>query len=331
VRLGLPAVVIALIAVAVWAPAAWGHHGVASLGVAGLEGPGAPIETSSSATLPAGSVLAYMKLDYAKFETYTPDRDDERDYNAFWMYGLGWGATSYLSLYGFLPFTTKKLEDNSFNTSGFADISLMAVLGWKYDEGFRLVPPNESLDDLEDWHFTLYGGATLPTGPANLENSAGQVDPDMSLGFGQPSWSGGLTATKQLSSRVTYVIDTSLITFSEYEYDDGVRYRFGDELRVNAALPVRLHTISARKLRIDACLEGNYLHLGRDEAGGVGEAATGGQMIYAVPGARLYVQRTSLGVGIKVPVWTDLNEEDEQQGAEGKEKYRFILSFSTIL
>ena len=40
-------------------PAA-GHHGVASLGVAGLEGPGAPIETSSSATLPSGSFLGYL-------------------------------------------------------------------------------------------------------------------------------------------------------------------------------------------------------------------------------------------------------------------------------
>jgi len=30
----------------------YAHHGVASLGAAGLEGPGAPIETSSSSTLP---------------------------------------------------------------------------------------------------------------------------------------------------------------------------------------------------------------------------------------------------------------------------------------
>ena len=44
-----------------------GHHGVASLGVAGLVGPGAPIETSTSATLPEGSFLAYTKLDYARY------------------------------------------------------------------------------------------------------------------------------------------------------------------------------------------------------------------------------------------------------------------------
>ncbi len=314
-----------------WAPTAQGHHGVASLGVAGLEGPGAPIETSSSATLPAGSVLAYLKLDYARFETYTPERDDEGDFNAFWMYGLGWGVTSYVSVYGFVPFYTKRVEDNSFNTSGFADVALMGVLGWKYDGAFRLVPRNESLDDLEDWHFTLYGGATLPTGSANLKDSDGAIDPGMSLGFGRPSWSGGLSATKQFSPRLTGVFDTSIITFEEHEYSDGTRCRFGDEMRVNAALPIRLLAHGAKSMRLDACLEGNYLRLGRDEADGVGEAGTGGQMIYAVPGARLYVQRTSLGAGVKVPVWTDLNEEDEQQGAEGKEKYRFIFSFSAIL
>jgi hypothetical protein len=64
-------------------------HGVASLGLAGLEGPGAPIETSSSVTLPVGKYLFYMRLDYAKFELYTPERDDEGKFNAFWMYGLG--------------------------------------------------------------------------------------------------------------------------------------------------------------------------------------------------------------------------------------------------
>ncbi len=307
------------------------HHGVASLGVAGLEGPGAPIETSSSATLPAGGFLAYMKLDYAKFETFSAEDPAEGDYNAFWMYGIGYGFTPYLSLYGFLPFYTKKPEDNSFTSSGFADISLMGVLGFKYDAGLRLVPAQESLDDLEDWHFTLYGGATLPTGKANLRDAEGNIDPGMSLGFGKPSWMGGLSITKQLSSRLTVVADGSFITFSEYEYDNGEAVRFGDELRFNAALPVRVLTSAGTNLRLDACLEANYLSLGRDEVEGVGEEATGGRMIYVVPGARLYVKQTSLGVGVKLPTWTDLNEEDQQQGAEGKEDYRVILTFSTLL
>ncbi len=307
------------------------HHGVASLGVAGLEGPGAPVETSSSATLPAGSILAYAKLDFASFETYTPERDDEGDYNAFWMYGLGYGVRSWFSLYVFAPFYTKKPEDNSYTSSGFADLSLMGVLGFRWDEdGPDLVPPNESLDDLEDWHMTLYGGGTLPTGEANLRNVDGEIDPGMSLGFGKPSYSAGLTASKQVT-RLSLVFDASYIGFSEYTYDDGTRTRFGRELRANVACPVRLFADGARQLRLDAGLEANYLDLGRDETGGAGETATGGHMIYVIPGARLYYKQSSLGLGVKVPAWTDLNEEDEQQGAEGKEAYRAIVSFSVLL
>ena len=42
------------------------HHGVAGLGAAGLQGPGAPIEAATSATLPVDTALVYAKLDHAK-------------------------------------------------------------------------------------------------------------------------------------------------------------------------------------------------------------------------------------------------------------------------
>ena len=307
------------------------HHGVASLGAAGLEGPGAPIETSSSATLPQGSVLGYLKLDYAQFEKFTAARDDESDYSNFWMFGLGYGFTPYLSAYLFLPYNTKVVEDNSFNTSGFADISLMGVLGFKYDEGLRLVPKSESLDDLEDWHFTLYGGLSLPTGDANVRDRDGNIDPSMSLGFGKPYFSSGLTVTRPVSQRLTLIGETSYIYFQDYTYDDGNRTQFGDEFRLNAALTYRLLTVTEWKLRLDANMEANYLKLGRDKANGVGELATGGHILYLVPGVRGYWKNTSAGIGIKLPGWTDLNEEDDQQGAEGKENYRLIFSFSLLL
>lgn len=307
------------------------HHGVASLGVAGLEGPGAPIETSSSATLPRGSVLGYMKLDYTKFERYTPERDDEGEYNAFWMYGAGYGVRPWLSAYLVAPFTTKKREDNSFVTSGFADLSLLGVVGFKWDEGPRLVPAKESLDDLEDWHFTLYGGLTLPTGDENLRDREGEIDPGMSLGFGAPSYSIGFTSTKQLRGRWTWVFDTSIIAFTEHEYGDGSKVRFGDESRVNMAVTARLCVREDGKLRLDANLEGNFLNLGRDERNGGGEEGTGGSVLYAVPGIRLYLKNASLGWGVKIPAWTDLNEDRIQQGAEGKEEYRGIFTFSVLM
>jgi len=306
------------------------HHGVASLGVAGLEGPGAPLETSNSATLPRRGVLGYLKLDYASFERFTPERDDETDSNTFWLFGLGYGFTSYLSAYLFVPYNSKVLEDNSFNTSGFADISLMGVLGFKYDEGFRLVPEKESLDDLQDWHFTLYGGLSLPTGKPNLRDRDGNIDPGMSTGFGKPAFGVGFTVTKPIHDRFSLVGEVSYLHFLKYEYDDGNRTQFGSEFRLNTALSVRLLTFAGPKLRLDANLEALYLRLGRDKSNGDGERATGGQMLYLLPGVRGYWRNLSLAFGVKVPTWTDLNEEDEQQGGEGTERYRLITTFSIL-
>jgi hypothetical protein len=307
------------------------HHGVASLGIAGLHGPGAPIETSASATLPRGGFLVYGKLDYAKFEKFTPETDDESDYNAFWMYSLGYGVRSWFSLYAFVPFSTKTLEDNSYNTSGFTDMSVLGVFGFKYDGRFMLVPENESLDDLEDWHFTAYGGASFPTGNADITDSSGNIDPGMSLGFGRPAYQGGVTATKLFADRLTGVAEASYIAFSEYEYADGNKTKFGSESRLNGALVGRLFIDEPSKLRLDACLEAGFLRLGRDELNGEGEMATGGDMLYLTPGLRIFFKSASVGAGVKFPVWTDLNEEEQQQGAEGKEEYRALVSFSILL
>ncbi len=303
------------------------HHGVASLGAAGLEGPGAPVDSSSSATLPQDSWLAYLKLDQPHFETYTSARDDESERNDFWIYGLGYGFRPWLSGYVFLPYSHKKLEDNSFNTSGFADMSLMGVLGFKYYDGFIWVPERESLDDLEDWHFTVYGGLSLPTGDANIRDSQGNIDPGMSLGFGKPTYTLGLTATKQWGA-TTLTLETSYLHFMDYEYDDGNSGQFGGETRFNLALSQRF--FAREKLRVDGVLEANYLHLGRDKTNGEAETATGGAMIYLLPGLRLYYKNLSLGFGVKIPTWTDLNEEAEQQGAEGKEDYRLLTTFSVL-
>jgi hypothetical protein len=310
--------------------AAVAHHGVATLGAAGLEGPGAPIETSSSATLPRGSFLGYAKLDYANFERYESGRDDESMYSSYSMFGIGYGIRSWLSAYVFLPYNKKRVEDGSTDSSGFADVALNGVLGFKYDDGFRLVPENESLDDLEDWHFTFYGGLTLPTGDPNTRTRDNEIDPGMSLGFGKPVFGAGLTATKPFGNRFTWVGETSFLYFLEYKYHDGNRTQFGSEFRLNSALTYRLFTIPRWKVRLDAQLEANYLRLGRDKFNGSGERATGGHILYLLPGFRAYWRNTSLGLGVKLPTWTNLNEESEQQGAEGKEDYRLICTFSVI-
>jgi len=313
------------------------HHGVAGLGAAGLEGPGAPIEQSSSATLPQGKVFTYFKVDYADWKTYTPQKDDESDDSTFWMGGLGYGVTPWLSLYAFLPYNEKVDENDSFNTHGFADASVNATLGFKYDHGFRLVPEKESLDDLEDWHFTVYAGATLPTGNPNVRDRSGNIDKGKSTGFGHPAWTLGATASKMLDERWTLNFDVSNLWFQEYTYDadpahGGERFtgQFGDELRFNTALIYKAYTNAEARLRFDGLVELNYLHLGRDKEDGVPEEATGGDVLYWMPGVRAYWRNMSFALGVKLPVVQNLNEEDQQQGAEGKERYRVIFSVSAL-
>lgn len=320
---------------------AFAHHGVASLGAAGLEGPGAPVETSSSATLPQGKWLGYLKIDHAKSKTsITPPPDDnaEGDYNQYWMLGLGYGFKPWLSGYLFQPYNIKVDEADGQDSRGFTDLTAMGVIGFKYDNGFMLVPANESLDDLMDWHFTAYGGLSLPTGEANHRLDDGSIDPGKSLGFGKSSFSWGLTATRQVSDNATVVFEAGQIRFQKYRYDpdsiggnpNGLRVKFGTETRLNSAFSYRLISHPDSRFRLDGNAELNYLKLDRDVEDGVGAIATGGEMVYGVLGVRLYKDNFSLGLALKKPIWTDLNEESEQQGAEGKEKYRIIATVSAL-
>ena len=329
------------LALGLTSPLACAHHGVASLGAAGLEGPGAPIETSSSATLPEGKWLGLVKLDYAKFKTYDPSTavgNQEVDYNQYWMVGIGYGFKPWLSVYAIQPYNVKVDEYGGTNSRGLTDLSLAMVIGFKYDDKFMLVPANESLDDLRDWHFTVNLGMSLPTGDANHRLADTSIDPGKSLGFGKASFNYGLTATKQFSDNDTAVFELSQIRFQKYHYDPdpvggnptGITVKFGTETRVNAAWSRRLMTNPDSKFRLDGNVELNFLNLGRDVEDGVPGTAGGGNMLYGVLGLRFYKGATSLGVAVKKPIWTRLNEEAQQQGSEGKEKYRFVTTFSAM-
>ena len=381
------------------------HHGIASIGVSGLEGPGAPLETSSSATLPEGSWLYYLKLDSVKWKRYnfyqlrTPKPEeilipelaetnpyqfpDQKDSYDFWMYGIGYGVKSWFSLYVFIPYYVKReiksrididpLQGHYiFTNAGFSDISFMGVLGFKYDNGFKLVPKKESLDDLMDWHFTFYGGFTLPTGNANIydkaRNPLGEFAPDMATGFGETSLTMGLTATKQFVDlpELTLLFDLNYYKFFAHTYnfynfqDTGTinyeglydptltaleflykykefqqsiskkTYQFGDEVRFNLAVAYRMYKNPDSNFRADLLLETNYQHNQRDKENGKRLKTSGGKMLYGILGTRLYYKSISIGIGLKKPVWKKLNEEKDQQGGEGKELQRLIITISTI-
>jgi hypothetical protein len=140
----------------------------------------------------------------------------------------------------------------------------------------------------------------------------------------------GLIATREFTPGVTFNQELSYIGFTENTYDDGNRTRFGQEIRANSALIYRAYTVMDSRLRVDLALKAQYLHLGRDETNGVKEQATGGDMVYGMPGVRIYWREYSLGLGYKTPIWRNLNEQDEQQGGEGTEAYLLVLSFSAL-
>ena len=323
-NLALPSLVLALIAL----PAA-AHHGVAGVGAAGLEGPGAPLEAAASSVLPEGKTLAYFKIDDAQFKTYDWASPNAK-YSRFWMAGVGYGFTPWFSAYVFAPYNEKVDQAGGFTTRGWADVSLMGQIGFKYDKGFQLTPANESLDDLDDWHFSLMGGASLPTGQPNLRDRNGDIDPGKSTGFGKPSFTIGLTASKTLTPKLTFNLEASTIRFQDSRYADGNRLRFGTENRVNTALAYRAYTNAEARFRLDPVLELQYLDIARDRSNGVGELASGGRILYGLLGVRAYWQNMSFAAGLKKPVWTRLNESSQQQGSEGKEKYRFIFSASVM-
>ncbi|MBI3148197.1 MAG: transporter [Betaproteobacteria bacterium] len=314
------------------------HHGVAGVGAAALEGPGAPVESATSAVLPEGATLLAVKIDHAKFarDRLAPP-EVEGDYARFTMLGIGHGFTPWLSGYFFLPHNLKADESGGFKTRGFADLSMLGQIGLRHDgKAFSLVPKNESLDELEDWHFTFFGGLTLPTGRPNTRLPDGSIDPGMSTGFGKPSYTLGLTATKMVSDKLTFNAEASTLWFKTYRYHtehtNGTDFatRFGREVRLNGGLAYRIHTNPEKKLRADLSLELQYLQLGRDVVDGVGEQGTGGRMLYAVPGVRVYWDKLSLAMGVKKAIWKGLNELSTQQGAEGLEKYRLLLAASLL-
>jgi len=178
--------------------------------------------------------------------------------------------------------------------------------------------------------------AILATGDANHVLSDGTIDPGKSLGFGKPNFNYGLTATRQFSDDATAVFEFSQVFFQEYQYDAAQAspvqtMKFGTETRLNAALSYRLMTRPESRFRLDGNLEANFLRLGKDVADGVPDEASGGDILYAVVGVRLYQDAMSLAcpeeAGVERP---QRAARQPAAGREGTEEYRFVATFSAL-
>jgi hypothetical protein len=212
----------------------------------------------------------------------------------------------------------------------------MLSLALKWDEGLRLVPEKESLDELMDWHFALAVSSTLPVGPTTARTGAGAYfAPDMQTGFGAPSSTVGVSVMKQLASSLTWLAEASTQHFFPHTYAF-TRYQFGGETRLNTAAVYRVY--GAGRLRLDVSGELNGLQLQRDlQRDGAGAMAplqaSGGTVLYAGAGVRVSYAPFSVALGVRRAALRSLNEAADQQGSEGLERFRaaFTIGYSTRL
>ncbi|HQR29415.1 MAG TPA: hypothetical protein PLL32_03325 [Anaeromyxobacteraceae bacterium] len=325
---------LALCLAGLLAPApALAHHGSAVVGMAGPEGPGAALETTSPIPLPRGALFLMVKSEWVPYRQFDWADPENKTYSLFDTLVAGYGFAPWLSAYVFLPYNVKA-QDGAGTNVGFGDPGVLVSLAFKYDEGFRLVPAKESLDELQDWHFSVFGLLTVPMGPTIAATPALEwYAPDMQTGFGSPSFQLGLSAAKQLDDDLTWLADASFQYFLPHTYPF-TRYQFGFETRVNTALAWRV--VATPGFRLDLAGEVNFLNLVPDrEADGGGSLqplpASGGTILYGGLGVRAYAGRFSAALAARTSFARWLNDQAAQQGSEGLEVARVALTLSWVL
>lgn len=319
------------LASALLASSAHAHHGVAAVGLAEPEGPGAALETTAALPLPQRMAFAMVKSEFVSFQSR--DRaafTQQKEFSSFNMLALGFGIMPWLSAYVFQPYNVKSADGGVGSNAGLGDTNLMLSFGWKWDDGLRLIPQKESLDELADWHFLLWASCTLPVGPTEHTDGNGtRFAPDMQTGFGTPSPALGLSVLKQVTADITILGEANYQRFFAHSYSF-IRYRFGAETRLNLAGVYRIY--ARGKIRLDGVAELGGLNLQRDQAdegqGLAGLSASGGTILYGGVGARLSLGRVTLAAGAKRALVKFLNEASEQQGSEGLENIRAFISIS---
>ena len=304
---------------------AWAHHGGVSLPF----GPGTPVETNAPLTLPEGGVVLSGRVEQVEWRKFQSAEPANKESFTFLNLGLSYGFKPYLTGSIFLPYNIKR-EESFGSNRGIGDVRLMGILGFNHDgSGLRLNSVGETAITLEGQKktfFSFYGGFTFPTGKTK-EALGREVDPSMQPGFGSPSFTVGFSAARALLRSLSLIFDTAYDIFTERD-----NFKFANEWRVNLAGVYELYGKPEKFIsKVDGVLEVNFLNIGRDEQGGEKLRATGGNILYLSPGLRFAfpkLQNANLGILVKIPVYKRLNEQDEQQGSEGLEKYRLIATLS---
>jgi hypothetical protein len=300
------------------------HHGGVSLAF----GPGSPIETASPLTLPEGGFVLGFRAEQVEWKQFDWNKPDNKTSFTFMNTSMSYGFSPAAMGTFIVPYYIKRQEEGT--NEGLADMKFQFTYGFHYDPGVGFSRNKGedvavSMEGTRRTYITVSFMMGMPTGDFH-EKINGTVDPGMQPGFGAPSYTLGLAAARRFGS-FTMNAELSADFFTERE-----NFQFGKEQRANLAAVYELYGEPKSFVsKFDGVLELNFLHLGRDQENGEGLTATGGNILYLSPGLRLSMpslQNANLGLSVKLPVWKDLNEQDQQQGAEGLEKYRVITTLS---
>ena len=303
---------------------AMAHHGGVSLAF----GPGSPVETASPLTLPDGGFVTGIRAEQVEWKQFDWNKPDNKTSFTFLSANMSYGFSPAAMGTFIVPYYIKRQEEGK--NEGLADMKFQLTYGFHYDPGAGF-----SRNTAEDTAVTLEGKKrtylavsfmmSMPTGDFHKKIN-GNVDHGMQPGFGAPAYTIGLSAARAFGS-LTLNGEVSADFFTARE-----NFQFGAEQRVNLAGVYELYGEPKSFIsKMDGILELNFLHLARDQENGEGLEATGGNILYLSPGVRFSMPSLSnanLGLLVKVPVWKKLNEQDQQQGGEGLEKYRAIATLS---
>jgi hypothetical protein len=194
--------------------------------------------------------------------------------------------------YSFRNLTTTTDEgSDEVTTRGFSDPEFYGLFRlWSSDFGPGL--------GRRTW-ISAVAGVKTSWGENNLQQNGERVDEHAQPGTGSTDVFGGLSAI--------YLFDAQSSVFASAQYRGTGRnsfgYKYGDIFTANLAYEHKLSD------RVDAVLEANFRHSGRDEVDATGEEDpnTGGSILYISP--RLIVSLGGgvvLRLGAQIPTWKDL-------------------------
>ena len=300
------------------------HHGGVSLPF----GPGSPVETFSPLTLPEGGFVFGFRTEQVKWKQFEFAEPDNKTSFSFTSAVMSYGFSPSFMGTLIVPYYAKRQESGT--NEGLADVKLMLTYGFHFDPGtgFARNTAEDTAVTLEGKNRTYLSASfmtSIPSGQFHKQIN-GVVDHGMQPGFGAPAYTFGFAAAHRFGP-ITLNGDFGADIFTARE-----NFQYGSELRANLAGVYELYGNPNNFLaKLDGVFELNFLHIERDEENGIGLAATGGNILYLSPGARFSfpsLSNANVGMLVKFPVLKSLNEQDQQQGSEGLEKYRAIMTLT---